>query len=269
MSISTNLYNRSILIGKEPTQGRLLISILLNGVPKTAGMGLPGSVPNYVSRCIPANGVAHCCIDVNGEGKMLLTNMKEQNVTYVNGTEIESKFINASDRVELGSGRYMLDVPGVLDLSAKLVKKVVGAAPPPPPKEYNIDHLHAIQEAYNKGNDDIERSQNLNTVLMRIPAIISALLGTITAIAKSKDMTSLGNLSLAGTVVGMLVLLFGLYRTVSKPAGKQRRALQDKFKKEYMCPHKECSRTLKSYDFDELTKMKKCPYCGSIFKTTL
>ena len=91
------LKGKTILIGKEPGQGRLLVSV--SG--KTA-VGASNSVPNSVSRCKVAEGVAHAKITVDQSGNMVLTNMKTENVTYVNGSEIASKRILPSNTVELG-----------------------------------------------------------------------------------------------------------------------------------------------------------------------
>ena len=109
-----NLKGSTILIGRESDNGRLLVSLMINGTAKTAAMGSAGSVPNCVSRCKPAEGVAHCKIVIDGGGNMTIVNMKPANVTYVNGVEIVSKRISESSNVELGKDRYRLNVDSML-----------------------------------------------------------------------------------------------------------------------------------------------------------
>lgn len=69
-----NLKGSTILIGRESDNGRLLVSLMINGTAKTAAMGSAGSVPNCVSRCKPAEGVGHCKIVIDGGGNMTIVN---------------------------------------------------------------------------------------------------------------------------------------------------------------------------------------------------
>lgn len=266
MAENLNLLNRSILIGKDPAQGRLMISVMIGGEQKAMTMGTPDSVPNHVSRCKPNEGIAHCALDIDGNGRMLLTNLKEQNVTYVNGTEIETKYITENDRVELGYGRYVLDIAAVLASVAKVLKKEVGKSSIP--KVYNIDHLKTVQDEYKKENEATERYQSVSEMIFRIPMLITAAAGTITMLLYGTKKID-GAAGFVVTSLPFAVMLYGSYRKFFKPASKRRNANNEKFKKNYVCPHPECRRTLKAYDFDELLKIKKCPYCGSIFKSEM
>ena len=111
------LKGKTILIGKEPGQGRLLVAIQGNG--KSAAIGAPGSVPACVSRCKPSEGVAHAKITVDQTGNMTITNMKPQNVTFVNGSEIASKRVSSSNTVELGKDRFSINLPVVIETAKK------------------------------------------------------------------------------------------------------------------------------------------------------
>ena len=139
------LKGKTILIGKEPGQGRLLVAIQGNG--KSAAIGAPGSVPACVSRCKPSEGVAHAKITVDQTGNMTITNMKPQNVTFVNGSEIASKRVSSSNTVELGKDRFSINLPVVIETAKKIVT-VVGPQPPQPPtnptKKFNISHLKRV-----------------------------------------------------------------------------------------------------------------------------
>ena len=85
------LKGKTILVGKEPGNGRLFVSVKINGQPKTAAIGEMNSVPNSVSRCKPTENTAHCKIEVDNSENITVANLKPQNVTYVNGAEIVSK----------------------------------------------------------------------------------------------------------------------------------------------------------------------------------
>ena len=57
------LKGKTIFIGKEPGQGRLMLAIKDGGQIKATTLGQTNSVPNCVSRCKPAEDIAHCKID--------------------------------------------------------------------------------------------------------------------------------------------------------------------------------------------------------------
>ena len=116
------LKEKTIFIGREPEQGRLLIAI--KGIPKIATLGQINSVPNSVSRCKPAEGVAHCQIEVDQASNMTLTNLKAQNVTFVNGAEIMSKHINMASTVALGKDKFGINVTEVLNTAQKIMMLV-------------------------------------------------------------------------------------------------------------------------------------------------
>ena len=126
------LKGKTILIGKEPGQSRLLVAIQSNG--KSATIGTPGSVPACVSRCRPADGVAHAKIYVDHNGNMVLTNIKSRNVTYVNGSEIASKHVSLANSVELGRNRFRIDLPLVIETAKKIATATTNPIPHPPPR---------------------------------------------------------------------------------------------------------------------------------------
>ena len=129
-----NLKNKTILVGKESGNGRLFVSVKINGQPKTAAIGDMNSVPNSVSRCKPAEGTAHCKIEIDATGSMVVTNLKPQNVTYVNDAEIVSKKVKQNGVIELGKDRYPVNVNTIIETASKIVTSVC-PPPPPPPEE--------------------------------------------------------------------------------------------------------------------------------------
>ena len=163
-----NLKGKTILVGKEPGNGRLFVSVKINGQPKTAAYGEMNSVPNSVSRCKPAENTAHCKIEIDTTGNLIVTNLKPQNVTYVNGAEIVSKRVKPDGMLELGKDRYLVSVSTILETASKIVAKV-SPTPPPPPEEYSIKHLQKVWDDYNNGLRDIKiRTKNIG-LLSSIP----------------------------------------------------------------------------------------------------
>lgn len=132
------LRGKTILIGKNPQQNNLLIAV--KGLPKTGMVGAPQSVPNSVSRCIPFDGVGHASIDIDHNGSMTISNLKRLNVTYVNGSQIESKRIDGSSTIELGRDRYPVNTAMVLEAAKKIVS--LQAPIPQTPQTPQTPHMH-------------------------------------------------------------------------------------------------------------------------------
>ena len=85
-----------IIIGRDQQTRQL--SITKDG--QTKPYGQTGSVPMDVSR-------HHISLQSAGNGKWIIKNLNERNVTFVNGIAIESKTISESDKVELGNSHYL------------------------------------------------------------------------------------------------------------------------------------------------------------------
>lgn len=165
------LKGKTILIGKEPVNGRLLIAIQGNG--KSAAIGSPNSVPSCVSRCKPTEGVAHAKIEVDQSGNMILTNIKPLNVTYVNGSEIASKRISINNTVELGKDRYRIGLSVVIDVA----KKIAATINPPGPETYNISQLERIWNDYETEIDRIVKQQQDVAKKRMLPIMVGSLSG--------------------------------------------------------------------------------------------
>jgi pSer/pThr/pTyr-binding forkhead associated (FHA) protein len=92
-----------LIIGREAGASRLRISI--NNQDRFWGNA--NSVPKSVSR-------QHCKVVTDDKGGYIITNLKPENVTYVNGVQIESKHISGKDRIELGADRYFMDIAAII-----------------------------------------------------------------------------------------------------------------------------------------------------------
>ena len=112
------LHNKTILIGREPGNNRLMLAIKAADGIKVATIGGAGSVPNSVSRCIPVNNMAHCKLDIDATGNIRLTNMKEENVTYVGNNEVMSKNVSENSTISLGRDKFPIGIGEILKASA-------------------------------------------------------------------------------------------------------------------------------------------------------
>lgn len=252
------LKGKTILIGKEPGQGRLLVAI--QGSEKSAAIGAPGSVPACVSRCKPAEGVAHAKITVDQNGNMVLTNMKSQNVTFVNGSEIASKRVSVANSVELGKDRFSINLPVVLETAKKIA--TVSSEPhlhpdPEQVKKFNISHLERVWNDLQAKRKEIQAKQKkINLVrsgcglftLCAMPCII--MFGRVGYI-----LTGIG-------IVGNLYSFVGLKNDNTTDVIDQ---LNEEFQDRYVCPNPDCNKFLGNISYKLLKKQYSmhCPYCKS------
>lgn len=274
------LYGQTILIGRDPSQSRLCVSVGLNGNPYMACIGNPQSVPSTVSRCIPKEGTAHCSIDVDEKGRMMLRNLKENNVTLVNGNEVITKFVGEGDRVVLGRGGYEMSLAEVLATAEKIVAKVEGVATggsnsvmggaggqktsttKPPQKEFSIAHLEEVRNTFEQEKEKNQKGRKLDNLLLRVPMLLSSVGGVVTGLAKANNDDGLGNGALVFTIISCAVMIYGIIRALNSPYDKKDKENVKWFKENYVCPNPECDLPLTNYDFDILKKRGKCPFCG-------
>ena len=256
------LKGKTILIGKEPGQGRLLVSVNVNGQARTTAIGQPGSVPNCVSRCKPAEGTAHCKVDVDQNGTMVLTNLKPQNVTYVNGAEIASKKIQANSEVALGKDRFQIPFSVVIETAKKLVP-TVAPKDPEPKQKYNIKHLEKIWLDFHDKNIEIQKRARQQALLARLPMFFTMGGGAISAIAVALNW---GNevkiLCVSLTIIGVIVMMYSFFKSKNDTSIEDKEKLLEDFQDHYICP--KCGKYLPVTPYKLMKKQysMKCPHAG-------
>lgn len=244
------LKNKTILIGKEPVNGRLLISMKVNGQIKKAIVG-NDSISNSVSRCKPEEDIAHCKIDVDSQCKMRLINMKDANVTYVNDISINSKPIDLNSKVTLGKDKFSLNISSVLNVAQKMVGEVVRE-----PK--SIAHLENVWNEYEKSLEDIQRRQQNRSKRSSLPIMISMSLGVVSIIISK--VFHLQEDSAIFIIISILPLLMYLKNYKEQDTSiEDRKRAKDVFIDEYVCPH--CNHYLGEQQYKVLKQNKNCPYC--------
>lgn len=258
MNSIENLKGKTILIGKEPGNGRLLVSVRINNQPKTVAIGEMNSVPNSVSRCKPAENIAHCKIEVDNLGNLLVTNLKPQNVTYVNGVDIVSKKVRENGVIELGKERFSVSVKTIIETASKIVAAVC-PPPPIPQEEYSIKHLKVVWEEYNDKMRAIKiRTRNIG-LLSSIPMAFSMLGALIVGVAPE-----IREYALILTGLALFIMLIGFYKRFTDKSIEETEAITEEFQKKYVCPNKKkpCNHFLGNVPYNILRQNTKCPYCG-------
>lgn len=263
------LKGKTILVGKEPGQGRLLVSVQ----GKTAAIGSPGCVPNCVSRCKPTENVGHAKITIDQNGNITLSNMKSQNVTFVNGSEIQSKRINQSNTVELGKDRFSVSMPLILETA----KKIVGAvAPPPPPpvKQFNISHLERVWDDFHDKGLEIKKRQKEQGIYASLPMFFTMGGGAITFVSSfilgDEYKAEIQILSGILVVAGLIMLAYSFTRRKNDTSIEDLEQISEEFQLRYVCPNPDCGKFFGAISYKLLKNQLRshkdqkmyCPRCG-------
>lgn len=252
------LKGKSILIGREPSKGRLLV--FLEGVGKMGAIGSEGSVPESVSRCKANEKVGHARLSIDANGNLSIENLKAANVTYVNGKEIVKKKVQLTDAIEMGKDHYNVSLPVVIDLARKLTGVTPPPPPPPPAQKFNIRHLERVWDEYEEEQEAIVKKQQEANRKRMLPIMV----GSISGIASPLLMTVAG--SALFVTVPVAIVSFGLYFTNYRKKDtsyQDRKAAQEKFVDNYVCPNPECNKFLGNLSYKLVKKQygMHCPYC--------
>lgn len=228
-----------IIIGRDESTGKGRLSVVGG---KAITFGAPKSVPKSVSR-------EHIKLTLEPDRDILLTNMNVENSTFVNGHEIETKFITEDTPVMLGSDRFAMPW--------NIVKPLI-------PRIADIRPLKKVWETYEERTLQAQIRQGKFNVLNRISIVLSLLSGIAGSIFQQMGMN-------IGVIFSVIVLLVNLvlivvsYRKASQTP-RENKQIREDAENQYCCPREECGYKFTLMAYDRLVQMKKCPGCGATFK---
>lgn len=242
------------IIGKEEGQHRLLVK---NG-SKAFVLGVPQSVPNTVSR-------SHCSLSVEYSDdqerkviKIKLQNLKPQNITYVNGQEVESKIIKENSHVQLGFDKFDMDLKQVIDG----MRKFLLVAPPPFEETFSLLKLKKVWEQYDSAKMKLQLSEQKKNNLRGLGGILSG------AGILFMFIPSLGIIRYIATGLSVLIGIVFFIRGMNTNSSLTVKLhdLDEDFRKKYVCPNPSCRHFLGQIPYDVLRQNKGCGYCKCKYK---
>lgn len=266
-----NLRGRTILVGKEPQNGRLLISVNINGKPEKVPIGNPNSVPLSVSRCKPEENIAHCKIVVDANGKMKVHNLKSQNVTYVNGMEIAIRTVQMGDELQMGIDRYSIPLATILNAASQMVDKKI----PPSSKGFSIRPLERVWDSYNqqiisikKRSHDLAAAQSFAMLFTIGSGALSGLLRFIEEQNDSFEIfegVKLSTITFILPVIGLILMVRNYFRKKNDTSIEDMENLNAELQTSYVCPNPDCRHFLGNKPYRVLRQDNGCPYCKCKF----
>lgn len=220
-----------IIIGRNPKNGKMMMTVDGNEQPSTSSETLPNSI-----------AVQHCRLIIN-DGRIHLKNLDVNNYTFVNGQMIESKAISKTDRIEIGKDRILLDW-AILN----------------PFMPIDISHLKKVWEDYEKENIDLQIKER------KFNAIRSAT-GIFTMVAIALSIATGGKSKwyfvLYGVAILASVIFFVKAYLDSSKIPQKRLELTRQFQRDYVCP--KCKHSMGSQPYEFLAQNSHCPYCKTQF----
>lgn len=252
------LKGKNILIGKEPSQNKLVVAVETGGKLKAVAIGSPQSVPDSVSRYIADNDIsnvrAHCKISVGKSGGMVVENLNPNNTTCVGGMAVMSKKIDMGSKVALGLDKYALDLEEVLDAAKKLAS----------PEGYDLTPLEKVWNRYHDSLLQIQLEQRKLGLLNRLYFPISILSGGLGFVLSAAGVNAAG-LSYVLYGIGGVVMFYGLYKSFKDKSIEERERVTEEFQRDYVCPNPDCRHFLGNQPYNILRQNQSCPYCKSKF----
>lgn len=196
-------------------------------------------VPTSVSK-------EHISLTITDDGKMILKNLNVQNYTFVNMVGVESKLIKEGDRIELGTGHYVLDW--------NIIKSFV-------PKYADIRPLKKVWEDYQNELMDLTIKERRFGHLRSATGLITTaavILGFVTG----RDNPLFIILYVVAGVISAY-FFFKAYSECDKTP-KRIQEIKEAFPHKYVCPN--CGHFLDNRSYDILVQDGKCRHCQAIFK---
>ena len=267
--IPESLKRKEIFVGRESGTDRLLVYLSINGQIKAFQIGNPGSVPKSVSRANPNQNNAHISIKIDDNGNLIATNLKPENVTYINGSQIVSKRITEDAKVELGANHYQLPLNILLQSAQKLCQALEpNPTPKPEVKTFNISHLKKVWDDYHEGDLAIKDKQHKMGLQQRIPIFFTIGAGALTSVAWSLGWGEwIRIVSICLTGIGLLLMIYFFIQSSKFNPVRESDKLREDFQRKYICPNPDCKRFIGNYSYSMMKNQFKmeCPYCKSKF----
>lgn len=225
----------TVIIGRDHRTNQLYR--MANGKVQLIKQEKP--VPTSVSK-------EHISLTITDDGKMILKNLNVQNYTFVNMVGVESKLIKEGDRIELGTGHYVLDW--------NIIKSFV-------PKYADIRPLKKVWEDYQNELMDLTIKERRFGHLRSATGLITTaavILGFVTG----RDNPLFIILYVVAGVISAY-FFFKAYSECDKTP-KRIQEIKEAFPHKYVCPN--CGHFLDNRSYDILVQDGKCRHCQAIFK---
>ena len=275
-----SLKGAEILIGREPQQGRLAVTLVTNGESGSAFLGQLHSVPSSVARCIPQENKAHCKISISQDGIMHLTNLKPENSTFANGIEVATKKITPTCAIALGPDMFPTNTDTILKAARKIAismkqmknRKISAPAQNVETKAGNEYSIVPLKQVWYKYHDDLfnlqKKQKNLSLIKsLYLPCtILSSIAGVAAShIGFSENISNMISYSLYAFAA--IILFYGIVQSFTDKSLEEKEAITEAFQNNYVCPNPKCRHFIGNIPYNILKQDSGCPYCKCTYSS--
>lgn len=233
-----------IIIGRE--EGARRLHCIVGG--REFNIGQAGMVPLSVSR-------RHCKLIVNGTN-IHIENIKAQNVTFVDGTQVISKGITPSSCVQLGEEKFFVPLQQILQLAGGSMGN--GMVPQKEMPTFSLKPMKAVWNEYDSKRMEIMNNAAKFANRQRLQGIFS-MLGMCIGFIQGIDQTLRMVLVFAALCVGVYFFIRG---SIGISVQQQLHDLDDEYAKKYKCPNPDCGRPFGTIPYRNIEYNKQCLACG-------
>lgn len=237
-----------IIIGRE--EGARRLHCIADG--REFNVGQAGCVPASVSR-------KHSKITINGSN-MSIENLKPQNITFVDDSQIFSKGITETSKVQLGNEKYTVPLQQIIQLATGTAATGSGTTQQPKAETptFSLKPLKGIWDEYDRRKLEIQEAAAKSANMSRLQGILS-MCGMCIGFIPGIDQT----LRIVIIVVALLVAIYFFFQGMSNDSvQKQLRDLDEEYANKYKCPNPSCGKPFGSVPYRQIEFNKQCFACG-------
>lgn len=244
------LANKTILIGRDPQTPRLLASVAVDGKMKSVVID-DSTIPTSISRIQQSAGTAHCKITIDADGVATITNLKDANITMVNGMPVISTRITEDSSVTLGKDGYRLDIKKLIAAIKRIVIVI------------DVKPLEKVWSDYEAKLEAITKKQQTRANRRMLPMMISVASGLVTAILGMMNTGIVVYIPIPIMVISLVIYIKN-YREKDTSVEDRKKA-KEWLTQNYKCPN--CGYIFgANLEYTQLYQRKKCPGCSGVFK---
>lgn len=179
----------------------------------------------------------HCHLTPKGDGTYVLED-KSDGSTYVNGVPVCKTTVRLEDEVQLGES-YRTKVKDLIPVSEMI---------------YSIKPLEDVWKKYHDDRLALQRKQHGQGLLVRLPLLISTLMGAITVMFPEIKL-----FSIVFILLNLCLMVYGFIQQKNFVMADEMDKLDRWFQETYCCP--KCHHFLGNVPYNILRQDKACKFC--------
>lgn len=183
-----------------------------------------------------------------------IENIKIQNVTYVDGNQVQNKVLTVSSKVQLGTEKIAIPLRQIIQLAT-------GKANTHTVPTFSLQPMEAVWERYNEEMLQIDIDAAIKQKKERKKRNLQGLCSSAGMLFVLIPQLGYVRFLLMGISV-LIMLYFFLKKDDDDITAVKKNNLRDEFARKYKCPNPECGKPFGNIPYHQIKFYKKCLACG-------